>query len=94
MVTSGDGGQVPIGIPVGLCGLMMTGALCRLQEDLHNLSYVRIISTVTLNSRRAKQMPEPCRAQADERAVATGVQTPGQRVLVNVLPLFLIFSSF
>ena len=24
----------------------------------------------------------------------TGVQTPGQRVLVNVLPLFLIFFSF
>ena len=46
VVTSGDGGQVPIGIPVGLVRVDDDGRLfVDLQEDLHNLSYVRIIST-------------------------------------------------
>ena len=46
VVTSGDGGQVPIGIPVGVVGVGDDGRpFVDLQEDLHNLSYVRIIST-------------------------------------------------
>ena len=46
VVTSGDGGQVPIGIPVGVVRVDDDGRpLVDLQEDLHNLSYVRIIST-------------------------------------------------
>jgi len=46
VVTSGDGGQVPIGIPVGVVRVDDDGRpFVDLQEDLHNLSYVRIIST-------------------------------------------------
>ena len=46
VVTSGDGGQVPIGIPVGVVRVDDNGRLfVDLQEELHNLSYVRIIST-------------------------------------------------
>jgi rod shape-determining protein MreC len=46
VVTSGDGGQVPIGIPVGVVRIDDDGRpFVELQEDLHNLSYVRVIST-------------------------------------------------
>ena len=46
VVTSGDGGQVPIGIPVGFVRIDDDGrSFVELQEDLHNLSYVRVIST-------------------------------------------------
>ncbi|GIR09775.1 MAG: hypothetical protein CM15mP21_0370 [Hyphomicrobiales bacterium] len=93
MVTSGDGGQVPIGIPVGVVRVDDDGRpFVDLQEDLHNLSYVRIIST-----RDIEQPPRETNARtfAGRRPMSgqspTGVQTPGQRVLVNVLPLFLIF---
>lgn len=46
VVTSGDGGQVPIGIPVGVVRVDTNGQpIVDLQENLQNLSYVRIIST-------------------------------------------------
>lgn len=46
VVTSGDGGQVPIGIPVGVVRVDTNGQpIVDLRENLQNLSYVRIIST-------------------------------------------------
>ncbi len=46
VVTSGDGGQVPIGIPVGVVSVDTNGQpIVDLRENLQNLSYVRIIST-------------------------------------------------
>ncbi|CAI8374484.1 MAG: Cell shape-determining protein MreC [Rhodobiaceae bacterium UBA7378] len=46
VVTSGKGGQVPIGIPIGVVRFDGNGSpYVDLLEDFHNLSYVRIIST-------------------------------------------------
>ena len=81
VVTSGDGGQVPIGIPVGVVRVDDDGRpFVDLQEDLHNLSYVELFRPATLNNAARNKCPNLAGRGPMSGQSPTGVQTPGQRV--------------